>query len=196
MRESMKDKPIGAGKSSFDLIDPALLFDVFPRDRNTVFLDLACGIGKYSLALADVLGKNSFIFAIDLWPEGITSLLKEISRNKIGNIWATVGDISKRIPLDNQSIDICLMATVLHDLVEVQTQHGALEEIARVIPGIEDRSTQTAVSIDTAEYRSPAVQVHVIETELCAVESLDKVARVNTPLAAIAAIQTLWGDFR
>ena len=132
----MKDKPIGAGKSSFDLIDPALLFDVFPRDRNTVFLDLACGVGKYSLALADVLGKNSSIFAIDLWPDGITSLLMEISRSKIGNIWATVGDISKRIPLDNQAIDICLMATVLHDLVEVQTQQGALEEIARVLkPG-------------------------------------------------------------
>jgi ubiquinone/menaquinone biosynthesis C-methylase UbiE len=132
----MNDKPIGAGKSSFDLIDPVLFLDNLPLDRNLVFLDVACGIGNYSLAVADVLGENSFIFAIDLWPDGISSLLKQISKKKIANIWATVGDISKRIPINNQSIDICLMATVLHDLVEVQTQHGALKEITRVLkPG-------------------------------------------------------------
>ncbi len=132
----MIDKPIGAGKSSFDLIDPALFFDTIQLDRNLVFLDIACGIGNYSLAVAEVLGENSIIFAIDLWPEGISSLLKEISKKMMTNIWATVGDISKRIPINNNSIDICLMATVLHDLVEVQTQHGALKEIARVLkPG-------------------------------------------------------------
>ncbi|MHC4459030.1 MAG: class I SAM-dependent methyltransferase [Planctomycetota bacterium] len=132
----MNVKPIGAGKSSFDLIDPPLFFDILQLDRNLVFLDVACGIGNYSLAVAEVLGENSIIFAIDLWAEGISSLLKEISKKKINNIWTTVGDISKPIPLNNQSIDICLMATVLHDLVEVQTQHGALKEIARVLkPG-------------------------------------------------------------
>jgi ubiquinone/menaquinone biosynthesis C-methylase UbiE len=132
----MNDKPIGAGKSSFDLIDPALFFDGLQLDRNLEFLDVACGIGNYSLAVAEVLGENSIIYAIDLWPEGISSLKKEISKKKITNIRATVGDISKRIPIGNQSIDICLMATVLHDLVEVQTQHGALKEIARALkPG-------------------------------------------------------------
>ncbi len=132
----MNDKPVAAGKSSFDLIEPALLFDTLPLDRDLVFLDAACGIGNYSLALAEVLGENSIIFAIDLWPEGISSLQKEISKKKSPKIWATVGDISKRIPINNESIDICLMATVLHDLVEVQTQHGALKEIARVLkPG-------------------------------------------------------------
>jgi ubiquinone/menaquinone biosynthesis C-methylase UbiE len=132
----MSDKPIGAGKSSFDLIDPALFFDSLQLDRHRVFLDVACGIGNYSLAVAEVLGENSIIYAIDLWPEGISSLQKEISKKKQTNIWATIGDISKRIPISNQSIDICLMATVLHDLVEVQSQHGALKEIARVLkPG-------------------------------------------------------------
>jgi ubiquinone/menaquinone biosynthesis C-methylase UbiE len=132
----MNDKPIGAGKSSFDLIDPALFFNTLQLDSNLVFLDVACGIGNYSLAVAEVLGENSTIFAIDLWPEGISSLLAEISKKKISNIWTTVGDINKRIALIKNSIDVCLMATVLHDLVEVKTQHGALKEIARVLkPG-------------------------------------------------------------
>jgi ubiquinone/menaquinone biosynthesis C-methylase UbiE len=132
----MNAKPIGAGKSSFDLIDPALFFDTLQLDRNLVFLDIACGTGNYSLAVAEALGENSILYAIDLWPEGISSLQKASSKNKTSNIWATVGDISKRIPISSQSIDICLMATVLHDLVEVKTQHGALKEIARVLkPG-------------------------------------------------------------
>ena len=36
----MNDKPIGAGKSSFDLIEPELFFDILPLDRNLVFLDI------------------------------------------------------------------------------------------------------------------------------------------------------------
>jgi ubiquinone/menaquinone biosynthesis C-methylase UbiE len=129
----MNDKPIGAGKSSFDLIDPALFFDTIQLDRNLVFLDIACGIGNYSLAVAEVLGENSIIFAIDLWPEGISSLLKEISKKKITHIWATVGDISKRIPINNNSIDICLMATVLHDFVGDKVDRQVMKEIVRVM---------------------------------------------------------------
>lgn len=129
----MNDKPIGAGKSSYDLIDSALFFKMLQLDRKLIFLDVACGPGNYCLAAADVLKENSIIFAIDLWPEGITSLVTKISEKKIKNIWATVGDVSKRIPVNDSSVDICLMATVLHDLVEVNTEQGALKEIARVL---------------------------------------------------------------
>ena len=129
----MNNKPIGAGKSSFDLIDSTLFFETLPLDREVTFLDIACGQGNYSLAASKVLGNNSIIFAIDLWEEGIFSLLTAISERKIKNIWATVADVSQRIPMNKNSVDICLMATVLHDLVKVKAEHGTLKEISRVL---------------------------------------------------------------
>ena len=35
--------------------------------------------------------------------------------------------------MDDHSVDICLMATVLHDLIQDGTHHGTLEEIVRVL---------------------------------------------------------------
>jgi len=49
----MNDKPIAAGKSSFDLIDFAKLVDVLDIEKGITFLDVACGAGAYTLALAD-----------------------------------------------------------------------------------------------------------------------------------------------
>ena len=42
-------KPKGAGKSSFELIDPNILTAVLPLKPGSVVLDLACGKGIYSL---------------------------------------------------------------------------------------------------------------------------------------------------
>ncbi len=47
-----------------------------------------------------------------------------------------LADISKLIPLGDHSVDVCLMATVLHDLVESGMAEGALGEARRVLkPG-------------------------------------------------------------
>ena len=41
-----------------------------------------------------------------------------------------------QVPLDNLSVDVAFMATVLHDLVEAGTGAGALAEAARIVkPG-------------------------------------------------------------
>ena len=45
-------------------------------------------------------------------------------------------DISQPLPLGDASVDLCLMATVLHDLVESGKRRGALKEAQRVLkPG-------------------------------------------------------------
>jgi len=47
----MHDKPIAAGKSSFGLIDFAKLTEVLEIEAGITFLDVACGVSAYSLAL-------------------------------------------------------------------------------------------------------------------------------------------------
>ena len=128
----MSDKPVAAGKSSFDLIDVEKAFTIMNLKPDSVFLDLACGVGKYSIEIARNIGEKGTVYAVDLWEEGIEALNQEISVTGINNIKTIIADIRDKLPLEDNSIDSCLMATILHDL-SVNDQQKALEEVARVL---------------------------------------------------------------
>jgi ubiquinone/menaquinone biosynthesis C-methylase UbiE len=129
----MHDKPIGAGKSSFELVDIKRLFSELRLSEDSVFLDVACGRGAYAIAASAYIGQTGRIYAVDLWEEGIAALQREIKVRHINNISALVADVDKRIPIADLSIDVCLLATVLHDLITDNTDDGALKEIKRVL---------------------------------------------------------------
>ena len=129
----MAEKPIAAGKSSFNLIDSHKLFSVLQLKENTSFLDLACGSGAYSIAASEYISEEGIIYAVDLWKEGIDNLIKEVKIKKIDNIHASIADISIHIPIESRCIDVCLMATVLHDLIQDDTDQEALKELKRVL---------------------------------------------------------------
>jgi ubiquinone/menaquinone biosynthesis C-methylase UbiE len=129
-------KPIGAGKTSFDLIDADKLLSILAPEPGNTVLDAACGPGRYTLFLAGRRIPGLRIVAVDLWEEGIRSLNKALSAEGIENVTARVADISSRIPVDDDEIDLCLMATVVHDLIEAGTDRGAFSEVCRAIrPG-------------------------------------------------------------
>ena len=77
MAENHGNKPTGAGKNSFGLIDTAKFFQELDLKQEITFLDVASGWGAYSLAAADIIGRDGRIYAVDLWEEGISSLRKE-----------------------------------------------------------------------------------------------------------------------
>ena len=132
----MHHQPIAAGKSSFDLIDYTSLVDLLQIEPGTVFLDVACGAGAYTLALAEHVGPTGRLHALDLWAEGIEMLTAQAEAGKIRTIEARVADVSRHMPLASDTVDMCLMAAVLHDLIEDQTHQGTLLELARVMkPG-------------------------------------------------------------
>jgi ubiquinone/menaquinone biosynthesis C-methylase UbiE len=132
----MHNKPIGAGRSSFELVDVKRLFSELRLSEDSVFLDVACGKGAYAIAASAYIGQAGSIYAVDLWEEGIDALQKDIKARHISNISAQVADVGKRIPLADLSVDACLMATVLHDLIRDNTVDGTLKEIKRVLkPG-------------------------------------------------------------
>ncbi len=133
MTKQDKTKPTGAGKSSFGLIDTANFFQALELKKGVAFLDVACGRGNYSMAAAEIIGPNGQVFALDLWEEGILSLRNEAAQKGIQHITSFVGDAGQRIPLENDSVDVCLMATVLHDFVGDSIQREVMQEIARVV---------------------------------------------------------------
>ncbi len=93
-------KPPGSGKSSLDLIDREKAFSLLDVKPNSSFLDLACGVGKYSVALSQVIGDQGVIYAVDLWAEGIATLNDLIKEKNISNIKTFISDISQTIPLE------------------------------------------------------------------------------------------------
>ena len=136
MTQHTADKPTGAGKSSFGLIDTDKFFQELDLKKDTTFMDVACGRGAYTLAAARIINKEGRLYAVDLWAEGIRILEKEAASKGIKNLKTFVGDVAHEIPVEDDCVDVCLMATVLHDLVAETVDQQALKEITRVIkPG-------------------------------------------------------------
>jgi ubiquinone/menaquinone biosynthesis C-methylase UbiE len=128
-----QNKPPGAGKSSFDLVDPQAVFHALGLTGSTVFLDLGCGPGDYLLAAANRIGPEGKLYGVDAWEEGVHRLRKKILGKGFNNIQVLLSDVTKSVPLPDSSVDICLMGTVLHDFARDGGEQGALRETARML---------------------------------------------------------------
>ena len=131
--EKPDKKPHGAGRSSFSLIDPEKVFGELHLKSGMTFIDMACGAGQYALKALEYVGEGGFVCAIDLWQEGIDTLERQIVERGIENLQALIGDISKRLPLETDSVDVCFMSTALHELTLTDTADMALKEAARLL---------------------------------------------------------------
>ena len=129
-------KPKGAGKSSFELINPKILTEMLPVETGSVVLDLACGKGIYSIFLSEIVSDQGLIYAVDLWKKGLALLEEQIKTRDIINIKTLLKDATEQIDIDNYSVDVCLMATVLHDFEEINKAGIVLKQIKTILkPG-------------------------------------------------------------
>ena len=132
----MPPEPAGAGKSGFDLMDGPLFIKNLALQGDDVFLDLGCGRGNFSFAAAEYIGTQGTIHAVDMWAEGVAAVEARARLEGITQIQAHRANAGEALPLPDVSVDICLMAVVLHDLVDEDNHTTALKEIARVLkPG-------------------------------------------------------------
>ena len=129
----MAGKPKGAGKSSFDIIDHGLLVDEAKALKPASLLDLGCGAGNYSLALAKGLGPGCLVYGVDPWDEGIEQLRARAEEAGLDNLRAMQGDAVGNIPLEDQAVDLVLICTVFHELSPGEERRTALNEVKRVL---------------------------------------------------------------
>lgn len=129
----MPPKHNGVGKSSYDLIDPTTFMTALNLGEDAVLLDAACGAGNYAIEIGRRIGAKGKVVAFDRWEEGIDQLKRKAGALRLENIRAAVCDLSEKLPLENHSVDICLLATVLHHLVEEDSQGVSMKEILRVL---------------------------------------------------------------
>jgi ubiquinone/menaquinone biosynthesis C-methylase UbiE len=124
--------PTGAGKSSYDLIDRPRFWSALSLEPGMAVLDLACGAGRYIKEIADRIQPDGRVIAIDLWAEGISQINQWAATREYA-VETHVADAGDRLPLADRCVDLCLMATVLHDLVHDGIAQAALKEVTRVL---------------------------------------------------------------
>jgi ubiquinone/menaquinone biosynthesis C-methylase UbiE len=133
MQTDQSTRPPGAGKSSFELIEAGKLFQVLALKPWYTALDMGCGTGSYALAMAQIIGNEGRVYAADLWQKSIEKLQERIDQRGLNNVTPLVADVSRALALPGESMDLILMATVLHDLKEAGVQDGALAEARRLL---------------------------------------------------------------
>ncbi len=121
------------GPSSFSMQDPKLIFDELDLKPGQAFLDMGCGTGDYTIQASKMIGASGMVYALDMWEDLVTNLAEKADSNGLKNIKAMVADITDVLPIDDRSIDICFIATVLHGIELHKNKENLFSEINRVL---------------------------------------------------------------
>ncbi len=116
-----------------------IALEYFKNGEAVTFADLGCGSGFFSIPLAKTAknfkNKNFFIFALDL-SEEMLGIFKDRLKKDAGIEKTDYGKIKfvkceeSFIPLEDNSVNILLMANVFH---EIEDKRAYLQEIKRVL---------------------------------------------------------------
>ena len=132
----MTDKKHGHvhhSKSTRDILSVDKVLSAAGLKSRDVFLDAGCGDGYISIAASPLVEGEGKVYAIDVYPESIEIVKKDVQKKRIKNLEAIIADLTSEIPLIDDSVDLCVMANVLHGFVENGELDKVLPEIKRVI---------------------------------------------------------------
>ncbi|MCG8514606.1 MAG: methyltransferase domain-containing protein [Halanaerobiales bacterium] len=122
------------GPSSYAMHDSELAISELNLKDGDFFLDLGCGPGDYTIQVAKIVGDSGLVYALDIWKEIIDNLIAEVDSYGLKNIEAMIADITCSLPLKDDCIDLCFMATVLHSLnLNEDVKNTLFKEIHRVL---------------------------------------------------------------
>ena len=126
----------GRGPSSAWLHDPKTVLEQVPIKPGHVFVDLGCGVGDYAIAASAIVGAGGKVYALDKQQYLIDNLSKTIESLGLDNITPLAADITAPLPIDDSSVDVVFIATVLHIFNLEQTGHSLFAEVSRILkPG-------------------------------------------------------------
>lgn len=118
--------------SSFWMHDPEMIFGELNLTEGSTFLDLGCGVGKYSIYASKIIGDTGKVYALDQNETLIQNLKEESVSKNMNNIFAINTNVTNALPLDDKCIDVCLIATVLH-CIDKSLISNTLKEVRRVM---------------------------------------------------------------
>jgi ubiquinone/menaquinone biosynthesis C-methylase UbiE len=124
------------GKSTRDILDPTRVLGAIGLDEGQIFMDAGCGDGFISLVASEIVKEKGKVYALDAYQPSLDGLRCEINELDIGNMELILADMTRAIPLEDNLVDICSMANVMHGFASEGTLEPVLSEIRRVLkPG-------------------------------------------------------------
>jgi ubiquinone/menaquinone biosynthesis C-methylase UbiE len=117
------------GKSSESFLNKELILKTLNIKAGQTILDAGCGNGYMSKVFSKKVGPSGKVYAIDPDTESIEVLRKETQGT---NIEAIEGDITKPTWLNQSSVDLIYLSTVIHGFSKQQMQ-GFLGEAKRLL---------------------------------------------------------------
>ncbi len=179
MNESRKH--IHYGMSSREFLDAeSILYSVGIKEGETV-LDVGCGEGHFSLAASSMVGDSGQVVAVDKHAASINILKKIIAQENIGNLLAFTSDVTKRIPINNNGVDVCLMVNVLHGFAQNGEIVDVMREVMRVTKRhsslliVDFKKIETAAGPPASERLSPAEVEKILDEYGFGAEKFDDV---------------------
>ncbi len=101
--------------------------------EGSVVLDLGCGPGTFTLALARLVGASGQVIAVDLQVEMLERVKRNAARAGLGERIRLHRSTPQQIGLDPVEVDFAVAFWMVH---EVENQEGFLEEVYRLLkPG-------------------------------------------------------------
>lgn len=114
--------------------DPKAVFRFLGLGQGDVFLDLGCGPGDYALLAAEIVGPHGRVLAVDSDRSFITGLTEEVELRGLDQLMTAGLDfLQESLPVEPGSVDVCLVATVLHMFRFNQVGSGLFDEIRRAL---------------------------------------------------------------
>jgi ubiquinone/menaquinone biosynthesis C-methylase UbiE len=124
------------GKTSRNILKAGEVIGELNLKIGDKFLDAGCGDGYISLEVSEIVGSQGMVYALDVYSESIEKVKQEVKSKNLTNVDAVLADITKSIPLDENSVDKVLMANVLHGFVEEDEVEEVMKNILKVLkPG-------------------------------------------------------------
>lgn len=107
-----------------------VLEDLGIKEGYTV-LDFGCGPGNFTIAAAEIVGKNGEVHALDLHPLALETVEEKAERRGLKNVDTIFSDLETG--LGNGSVDAALLYGVLY---KASDKKGLIREMRRILkPG-------------------------------------------------------------
>jgi ubiquinone/menaquinone biosynthesis C-methylase UbiE len=106
------------------------LLDRVPVKPGMKVVDYGCGIGSYSIPLAEMVGPEGRIFAVDIQPLAIEAVEKKASKRGLTNVEAILVD-SYDTGIEESSIDLVLIIDTIHRIEDCDAMFQEMHRILR-----------------------------------------------------------------